>query len=46
MPFVYELTLTGAATEAASANAWFEAGPAQAWARIAGLSSLDVYHPV
>ena len=46
MPFVYELALSGAATEAASATAWFEAGPAQAWARIAGLSALDVYRPV
>jgi hypothetical protein len=46
MPFVYELALSGAATEAASATAWFEAGPAQAWGRIAGLSALDVYRPV
>jgi hypothetical protein len=46
MPFVYELALSGAATEAASAAAWFDAGPAQAWARIAGLSALDVYRPV
>jgi hypothetical protein len=45
MPFVYELALTGAATEAAPANAWFDAGPAQAWARIANLSALDVYRP-
>jgi hypothetical protein len=46
MAFVYELALSGAATEAASANAWFDAGPAQAWARIAGLSALDLYRPV
>jgi hypothetical protein len=46
MPFVYELALSGAAAEAASAAAWFDAGPAEAWARIAGLSALDVYRPV
>jgi hypothetical protein len=46
MPFVYELVLTGAATEAGSANAWFDAGPAEAWARIPSLSTLDVYRPV
>jgi hypothetical protein len=45
MPFVYEFALSGAATEAASATAWFDAGPVQAWGRIAGLSALDVYHP-
>jgi hypothetical protein len=46
MAFVYELALSGAASEAASATAWFDAGLAQAWARIAGLSALDVYRPV
>ena len=45
MPFVYELALTGAVTETGSANAWFDAGPAQAWARIPTLSALDVYRP-
>jgi hypothetical protein len=46
MPFVYELALTGAATETGSANAWFDVGPSQAWARIPSLSALDVYRPV
>jgi uncharacterized protein (TIGR02118 family) len=46
MSFVYELALTGVATEAASAQAWFDVGPAQAWSRIANLSSLDLYRPV
>jgi hypothetical protein len=46
MPFVFELALTGAATEAGSAQAWFDAGPAQAWPKIANLSALDVYRPV
>ena len=45
MPFVYEFALSGAPTEAATAKAWFDAGPAQAWARIAGLAALDVYRP-
>ena len=45
MAFVCELALSGAAIEAASAAAWFDAGPAQAWAKIAGLSALDVYRP-
>ena len=46
MPFVYELALTGAATQAGSAYAWFDAGLAEAWARIPSLSALDVYRPV
>jgi hypothetical protein len=46
MPFVYELALSGAATEAATAAAWFDAGPAEAWMRIRGLSALDLYRPV
>ena len=46
MAFVYEFALSGAETEAASAMAWFDAGPAQAWAKIAGLSALDVYRPI
>ena len=46
MGWVYEITCNGAAALTAPVAAWFDAGPARKWPRLAGLSALDIYRAI
>jgi hypothetical protein len=45
MARVYEIAFSGDRTLANAARDWFDAGRVASWARLPGLSALDVYRP-